>query len=425
MMVSPSPQENAVFTADTEPVYEQATDEMTFNDSTTSKRGEEVPAEALQMVEIEKTANGFGFNIVGGIDNPHFTGDIGIYVSSVNHQSKSFGVIQTGDKILSFDGIDMTYKTHDEAVDVFRSMKVGHVAKMLIDREYVLLQEDRTQSSATPTRSVSENVSGPVTPQTESTQNQTPKSIPLSESKSRLTAHGFSAVIERIRGKVYEEEDAQSVTSYAPSTHSIIDDVPRTPRKPLSLLDPRNNSWITEALYVSIGLGALTLSGFLVYRFIKGRKNDSKMKKTEERKVSGAGLLSASSSRTSLKFPTEAGYPRTCDHCHGDLTLEFQTSSEFARHIRQDHTTQEGGSFLCRYGEHGVCQKLPLEGVCDEDFEAHIRRCHTSSQPGRQPSPTSSGIASWAEESDAASLRSVRLTSETPTREKKKFTLHR
>ncbi|CAA97330.2 Mitochondrial scaffolding protein 1 [Caenorhabditis elegans] len=269
MMVSP-PQEDTVFNTDSDPVYEQATDDMTFNDTTTDGNGQEsVPLEALTVVEIEKTSKGFGFNIVGGTDNPHFVGDIGIYVSSVNSESKSYGVVRTGDKILSFDGIDMTYKTHDEAVEVFRSVKIGHVAKMLIDREYLHLQEDRTQ---TPTASVS--ITPQVTPQTRSTQNNTdtPKSMSHSESKSRLTSHGLSAVIERIRGKVYEEEDAQSVTSYAPSTHSIIDDVPRTPRKPLSLLDPRNNSWLTEALYVSIGLGALTISGYLAYRFIRGRR---------------------------------------------------------------------------------------------------------------------------------------------------------
>uniref|UniRef100_A0A8R1HT24 PDZ domain-containing protein n=1 Tax=Caenorhabditis japonica TaxID=281687 RepID=A0A8R1HT24_CAEJA len=275
MMVSPSPHENAAFSTDMEPIYEQATDEMEFADGTMQSRNlqDDLPSEALQTVEIEKTVHGFGFNIVGGIDNPHFLGDIGIYVSSLNPQSKSYGVVKTGDRILMLDGVDMTYKTHDEAVDVFRSVKVGHVAKMVIDREYLLLEEDRTQSMTTPTASASFNTSS-FTPPTASTQSdKTPNTyMPNSDSKGRLTAHGLSAVIERIRGKVNEEEDAQSATSYAPSTHSFIDDVPRTPRKPYSILDPRNNSWITEALYVSIGLGALTISGFLAYRFIRSRK---------------------------------------------------------------------------------------------------------------------------------------------------------
>lgn len=32
-----------------------------------------------------------------------------------------------------------------------------------------------------------------------------------------------------------------------------------------------------------------------------------------------------------------------------------------------------------RYGPNGVCQTLPLEGVSDRDYAAHIRKCHTSS----------------------------------------------
>ncbi|KAF1749898.1 hypothetical protein GCK72_016443 [Caenorhabditis remanei] len=267
MMVSP-PQEDVVFNT---PVYEQATDTMDFNTTTTpttmqnqnSDTSEEQP---LTLVEIQKTANGFGFNIVGGTDNPHFPGDCGLYISSVNVNSKSYGVVRCGDKILSFDGIDMTFKTHDEAVDVFRSVKIGHVAKMLIDRECLQLQEE--QRTQTPTASATLSPQDR-TPQTQNSMRNNGTDTPKS---GRLTSHGISAVIERIRGKVYEEEDAQSVTSYAPSTHSIIDDVPRTPRKPLGILDPRNNSWLTEALYVSIGLGALTLSGYLVYRFIRGRK---------------------------------------------------------------------------------------------------------------------------------------------------------
>uniref|UniRef100_A0A1I7SZ80 Movement protein n=2 Tax=Caenorhabditis tropicalis TaxID=1561998 RepID=A0A1I7SZ80_9PELO len=106
--------------------------------------------------------------------------------------------------------------------------------KMLIDREYLFLHEDRQQ---TPTGSAS--VTPQTTPGTIKNSTDTPRSVTNSESRGRLTTHGISAVIERIRGKVYEEEDSQSVTSYAPSTHSIIDDVPRTPRKPLSILDPR------------------------------------------------------------------------------------------------------------------------------------------------------------------------------------------
>lgn len=31
---------------------------------------------------------------------------------------------------------------------------------------------------------------------------------------------------------------------------------------------------------------------------------------------------------------------------------------------------------IYRYGLNGVCQMLPVEGVSDEDYEKHIRKCH-------------------------------------------------
>ncbi|PAV62881.1 hypothetical protein WR25_23777 [Diploscapter pachys] len=89
--------------------------------------------------------------------------------------------------------------------------------------------------------------------------------------------------------------------------------------------------------------------------------------------------------------PREAGYPRECAYCFP--RLEFFDSSELARHLRSIHATKEGGSYVCRYGENNVCQKLPLEGVSDVDYEAHIRRFHTQNVNGtdtRQISRTES-----------------------------------
>lgn len=38
----------------------------------------------------------------------------------------------------------------------------------------------------------------------------------------------------------------------------------------------------------------------------------------------------------------------------------------------------EGGSFVCRYGYNGVCSSLPLDGVSDKDYEAHVEKYHVS-----------------------------------------------
>ncbi|CAD6193472.1 unnamed protein product [Caenorhabditis auriculariae] len=84
----------------------------------------------------------------------------------------------------------------------------------------------------------------------------------------------------------------------------------------------------------------------------------------------------ASSADDRSKVAGDPGYPRECDFCQP--SVEFSSSAQFSQHLRACHSVQEGGSFLCRYGDNGVCLKLPIEGVCDVDFEAHIRRCHLS-----------------------------------------------
>lgn len=57
------------------------------------------------------------------------------------------------------------------------------------------------------------------------------------------------------------------------------------------------------------------------------------------------------------------------------LILSFQF---FSRHLRDKHCSVEGGSFVCQYGYNGVCSSLPLDGVSDEDYEAHLEKYHVS-----------------------------------------------
>jgi vacuolar protein sorting-associated protein 54 len=47
--------------------------------------------------------------------------------------------------------------------------------------------------------------------------------------------------------------------------------------------------------------------------------------------------------------------------------------------LREKHCTVEGGSFVCRYGYNGVCSSLPLDGVSDSDYLAHIEKYHLMS----------------------------------------------
>ncbi|XP_065226355.1 vacuolar protein sorting-associated protein 54-like [Planococcus citri] len=54
----------------------------------------------------------------------------------------------------------------------------------------------------------------------------------------------------------------------------------------------------------------------------------------------------------------------------------FNSPEEFADHLRTSHCSQEGGSFVCLYGENRVCPSLPVEGVSDADYERHIYKHH-------------------------------------------------
>lgn len=54
----------------------------------------------------------------------------------------------------------------------------------------------------------------------------------------------------------------------------------------------------------------------------------------------------------------------------------FSVFFSFVRHLRDKHCTREGGSFVCRYGYKGVCASLPLDGVSDRDYEAHVMKYH-------------------------------------------------
>ncbi|XP_053666941.1 vacuolar protein sorting-associated protein 54 [Anopheles marshallii] len=58
----------------------------------------------------------------------------------------------------------------------------------------------------------------------------------------------------------------------------------------------------------------------------------------------------------------------------------FKNTEEFVRHLRQQHCTVEGGSYVCRYGYNGVCSSLPLDGVSDRDYDMHVTRCHVNAQ---------------------------------------------
>lgn len=61
-----------------------------------------------------------------------------------------------------------------------------------------------------------------------------------------------------------------------------------------------------------------------------------------------------------------------------------QLGTHFIRHLRDNHCSQEGGSFVCHYGYNGVCSSLPVEGVSDKDYEDHVNKHHLKINDGRE-----------------------------------------
>ncbi|KAI1719601.1 vacuolar protein sorting-associated protein 54 [Ditylenchus destructor] len=72
-------------------------------------------------------------------------------------------------------------------------------------------------------------------------------------------------------------------------------------------------------------------------------------------------------------FPSSSNSPaQRCVLCR----VTFTSDRQFIAHLRSDHCSKEGGSFVCRFGPNGVCQSLPLEGVSDDDYEKHVLKFH-------------------------------------------------
>lgn len=82
-----------------------------------------------------------------------------------------------------------------------------------------------------------------------------------------------------------------------------------------------------------------------------------------------------------LVDPNEAKPWQSCAICSDKIF--FRTPREFSSHLRQAHCTKEGGSFVCRYGKNGVCPSLPVEGVSDIDYEAHVKKNHTKQEESK------------------------------------------
>lgn len=69
---------------------------------------------------------------------------------------------------------------------------------------------------------------------------------------------------------------------------------------------------------------------------------------------------------------------KQCSVCPRERSPIFKSPRQFCEHLRDFHCTREGGSYICKYGPHGVCLSLPVEGVNDQDYEDHVARDHVA-----------------------------------------------
>lgn len=113
---------------------------------------EKSSSNGVEIVLSRGTA-GLGFNIRGGVDNPHIPGDSGIFVTKVRENGAAFvdGRLKEGDKILAINGKSLESVTHEEAVQCFTRARdtvkllVHHGAQAEITRKRA--QQKNTESS--------------------------------------------------------------------------------------------------------------------------------------------------------------------------------------------------------------------------------------------------------------------------------------
>lgn len=88
------------------------------------------------------------------------------------------------------------------------------------------------------------------------------------------------------------------------------------------------------------------------------------------------------------------------------IILQLHYFTTCFRHLRDQHCSREGGSFVCLYGYNEVCTSLPVEGVSDKDYIAHATK-HAAMQQQRKSNGQSEIGSSWTVYSASQNLPAV------------------
>ncbi|EDW78073.1 uncharacterized protein Dwil_GK24205 [Drosophila willistoni] len=99
----------------------------------------------------------------------------------------------------------------------------------------------------------------------------------------------------------------------------------------------------------------------------------------------GAGVDATERKLSSVSLSAGGGQGPSWQSCYYCTREHFKSIAEFVSHLRNRHCSKEGGSYVCRYGFNGVCASLPLDGVSDRDYDAHVAKYHVNQQTREMP----------------------------------------
>nr|XP_004226645.1 synaptojanin-2-binding protein-like [Ciona intestinalis] len=109
------------------------------------------------VIKLERGGSGLGFNIRGGVDQPHLPNDTGIFVTKIreNCAADIDGRLKEGDKLIEINGKSLIEVKHSEAVDYFLTagehvtLKVWHGAEKALVEEYTEMNKPKPWSPFT------------------------------------------------------------------------------------------------------------------------------------------------------------------------------------------------------------------------------------------------------------------------------------
>lgn len=100
----------------------------------------------VEEITLEKTQNGLGFSISGGLYTEHIRNDHGIFVTKIipGGAADLDGKLAVGDRLISVNGYSLEYVSHDDAVEAIAgiveqyneiTLKIGKVTQFVVQDE--------------------------------------------------------------------------------------------------------------------------------------------------------------------------------------------------------------------------------------------------------------------------------------------------